>query len=74
MSCGTRIVTHDRYDLADALEREGEYTLSSKVRRDECLDSYDLRRTEDILGRRGFQRHWDYSERNCYCDEDERDG
>ena len=28
MSCGTRIDTHDRYDLAEALEREGEYSLA----------------------------------------------
>lgn len=71
MSCGTRIVTHDRYELADALESEGEYTLASKVRCDECLDSYQLRHTEDVLGRMGITRHWDYSERNCYCEEEE---
>lgn len=71
MSCGTRIVTHDRYGIADALESEGEYTLASKVRRDECLDRYDLRRTEDSLAHRGLQPHWDYSERNCYRDEEE---
>ena len=72
MSCGTRITTHDRYGLADALEREGEYNLAIKVRRDECLDRYDLRRTEDALEHRGLQRHWDYDERNCYCEEEEQ--
>lgn len=71
MSCGTRIDTHDRYDLAEALEREGEYSLASKVRRDECLDSYDLRRTEDALEHQGLTRHWDYNECNCYCEEEE---
>ncbi len=71
MSCGTRIVTHDRYELANALESEGEYSLASKVRRDECFDSYELRRTEDALEHRGLTRHWDYNERNCSCDEEE---
>ena len=71
MSCGTRIETHDRYRLADALEDEGEYSLASKVRRDECFDLYDRRRAEDALERQGLTRHWDYNERNCYCDEEE---
>lgn len=70
MSCGTRIITHDRYDLARKLEDEGEYSLAQSVRRDDCLDRYDLRRAEDALERRGVQRHWDYDERNCYCEED----
>jgi hypothetical protein len=71
MICGTKIETHDRYELASSLEKEGEYSLASKIRRNECLDSYQLRRTENALESQGLARHWDYSERNCYCEEDE---
>ena len=71
MSCGTRIITHDRYELANALESEGEYSLASKVRRDECMDRYDLRRTEEALQHSGLTPHWDYDLRNCYCEEEE---
>lgn len=73
MSCGTRISSHDRYDLADKLEREGEYNLAINVRRDECLDSCQLRRAEDALERQGVQRGWDYREHNCHCSHDEEE-
>lgn len=71
MSCGTKITGHDRYGLAEALEREGEYSLGQKVQRGECLDRHDLRRAEDALERRGLSRHWDYNEQNCHCETEE---
>lgn len=71
MGCGTRLTTHDRYALSDRLEREGEYNLAIAVRRDECLDSWELRRVEGALERQGLQRHWDYDERNCHCESEE---
>jgi len=73
MSCGTRLYSHDDYELARNLEREGEYGLASQVRRGECLDSYDLRRAEHALERTGMQRDWDYKEERCHCSTDEDD-
>ena len=67
MSCGTRLDSHDRYGLADSLEREGEYRLARAVRHGECLDHYELRRAEDALERQGLRPRWDFEERTCRC-------
>jgi len=67
MSCGTRINSHDNYELARRLESEGEYSLAQNVRRADCLDSYDLRRAEHALDRQGLQEGWDYKEDHCHC-------
>lgn len=68
MSCGTKINSHDNYELSRSLESEGEYNIAEKVRRGDCLDSYDLRRAEDALDRQGMQEHWDYREDRCHCE------
>ena len=67
MSCGTRLESHDDYELARALEREGEHGLAQQVRRGDCLDSYDLRRAEHSLERQGISKGWDYREDQCHC-------
>ena len=67
MSCGTRLESHDDYELARRLEWEGEYSLAQQVRRGDCLDSWELRRAEDALERQGMSRHWDYREDRCRC-------
>jgi len=72
MSCGTRIISHDNYELARELEREGEYGLASDIRQGRCLDNWGLRRAESALERRGMQERWDYNEDRCHCSAEER--
>lgn len=80
MSCGSRIIPRydsysERRELADKLEREGEYRVADSVRDDRCLSDYDLRAAERALERHGIHKRWDYEERECACrynDEDER--
>jgi hypothetical protein len=79
MSCGTKIEGrfhsyYERQDLADALDREGEYRLADKVKRQECLDDGELRRAERSLDSRGLSKHFDYREERCACRSDEGDG
>lgn len=70
MSCGTKINSHDRYGLSEALEREGEYGLARDVCIGECLDRRSLLRAEDALERQGMRRHLDYREDNCHCSDE----
>lgn len=67
MSCGTKLRSHDNYELAESLEREGEYGIASDVRRGRCLDSSRLRKAEYALKRQGLERRWDYREESCSC-------
>lgn len=71
MSCGKKISSFNKYQISDALEREGEYGLARSVRHGDCLDFWQLRRAEDALERRGIRNHWDYSEDSCGCDSGE---
>lgn len=76
MSCGTRITPRfdsywEREELADRLEREGEYRLANAVKHGDCLDDYDLRRAENALDYQGMHRSFDYNEESCRCSTDE---
>lgn len=76
MGCGTKIDGRlhswsEREDLADALERDGEWRLARSVRHRDCLDDHDLRRAERSLEREGLSKHFDYREEQCVCRPDE---
>lgn len=72
MSCGTKLTGRfdgysERRELAESLEREGEYSIAQRVQRGECLDGSDLRRAEHALDSQGKTRHRDYREESCHC-------
>lgn len=77
MSCGTKLQGrfygwHEREELAEKLEHDGEYQLAEKVKREECLDYGELYRAQQSLERQGMERYHDYKEERCRCsDEDE---
>jgi hypothetical protein len=72
MSCGTKIegrfhLWSEREELADKLERDGEYRLARSIRRQECLDDRELRQAEHALERQGLSKHFDFREERCAC-------
>jgi len=76
MSCGTKITGHydgffEREEVAEKLERDGEFRLAERVKRGECLSYSDLRQAENSLDRQGMRRDWDYKEQRCYCEDEE---
>lgn len=76
MSCGTRLQGrfygyYEREELADKIRDEGDYRLSGKVRRQECLDYGDLHRANNILSEAGMSRYHDYKEEQCHCEPEE---
>lgn len=78
MSCGTKIDGRfhswgEREDLADALEREGEWRIARAVRHRDCLDASDLTRAERALDRQNLSKRFDYREEDCRCQPEEGD-
>jgi hypothetical protein len=77
MSCGTKLEGRfysysEREDLADALEREGEYRLAQSVKRGDCLGYSELDRAKSALDWQGVSR-WDYNESECRCSHEEEE-
>ena len=78
MSCGMKLTPrfnswHEREELADALEREGEFRLARAIKHEECLDSGDLRRAESALERQGLDKRHDFREEPCRCSTEEEE-
>lgn len=76
MSCGTRLQGrfyswHEREEIAEKLEADGEYRLAEKVKREECLDYSELYNAQQSLERQGMERYHDYKEERCHCSTDD---
>lgn len=75
MTCGTKLQGRnwgysEREEIADKLERDGEYDLAQKVRREQCLGFFELTTAESALERQGISSY-DYREERCHCSEEE---
>ena len=73
MSCGRRVELNGYYsrdEIAQRLSDAGDWREARAIERKECLSYMELRRVEQALDREGLRENWDYSTRECYCDED----
>ncbi len=78
MGCGTKIDGRyvsfsEREEITRKLEDDGEYRLARLVKYGDCLGYSDLHRAEDVLGRQGVSRNFDYKEERCRCAGDEEE-
>jgi hypothetical protein len=75
MSCGRKITNlngrTDRFsvlDITDALASAGEYGLSRRIERGECLSDSELRKARIALEEANLYEKYDYKTKDCPCE------